>query len=439
MAVSFLFSLGLAEFLLRLTEDGRVWKRRYLQDHALIQQPAYRYDPRVLVRFRPYWQGKSFYSGGAEYVRLHINSHGFRFPEYSLGTPPETKRIALIGDSLVAAVQVEAESHFRSLAEDALSKRVSTEILSFGIPGCGPVSHLNLYRHYVQRFQPDVVVLGIYTGNDFTDDPDVRWKDARGKLVDEPFASAGGDLGKYLKANSCLVMLGWAALRKPQLVAQEQQHIRHVSVDQTTAGGFEALASHELAGVSPRLFESMLGVWDELLRLCHQNGQKTIVILFPEQGNTYSDSPNRVYLRKSTLQTRLAEHFRNLGCETITWTEMLPAHAERFPSCPWAKHLDYLSESGHEILGEILAEECAKLFDSMDHKFRKQINELNSYLPELLRDMENVTLLDIGPKLLDENGFLPKEIMPDTTHPSKKGYEIWAKAIEPELQKMLGQ
>lgn len=74
-----------------------------------------------------------------------------------------------------------------------------------------------------------------------------------------------------------------------------------------------------------------------------------------------------------------------------------------------------------------------------DHPHRKEINELNSYLPELLKDMENVTLLDIGPKFLDEKGHLSAEIMPDTTHPSEKGYEIWAKAIEPELKKMLGE
>jgi beta-glucosidase len=74
-----------------------------------------------------------------------------------------------------------------------------------------------------------------------------------------------------------------------------------------------------------------------------------------------------------------------------------------------------------------------------DHRFRKQINELNSYLPELLKDMKNVTLLDIGPKFLDDKGFLLKGVMPDTTHPSEKGYEIWAKAIEPELNRMLGE
>jgi beta-glucosidase len=57
----------------------------------------------------------------------------------------------------------------------------------------------------------------------------------------------------------------------------------------------------------------------------------------------------------------------------------------------------------------------------------------------LLKGMKNVTLLDIGPKFLDEKGFLLKDVMPDTTHPSEKGYEIWAKAIEPELKEMLGE
>ena len=74
-----------------------------------------------------------------------------------------------------------------------------------------------------------------------------------------------------------------------------------------------------------------------------------------------------------------------------------------------------------------------------DHRFRKQINEINSLLPDLLKGMENVTLLDIGPNFVDDKGFLLKGIMPDTTHPSEKGYEIWAKAVDPVLKKLLGE
>jgi beta-glucosidase len=36
-------------------------------------------------------------------------------------------------------------------------------------------------------------------------------------------------------------------------------------------------------------------------------------------------------------------------------------------------------------------------------------------------------------------GFLSKEIAPDSTHLSEKGFEIWARALEPELKKLLGE
>ena len=75
----------------------------------------------------------------------------------------------------------------------------------------------------------------------------------------------------------------------------------------------------------------------------------------------------------------------------------------------------------------------------IDHPHRKEIDELNSYLPALLKDLPKVTFLDIGKEFLDDKGFLSEEMMPDTTHPSEKGHEIWARAIEAELKKMLNE
>ena len=76
---------------------------------------------------------------------------------------------------------------------------------------------------------------------------------------------------------------------------------------------------------------------------------------------------------------------------------------------------------------------------NLDHPHRKEIIELNSYLPALLKDIPNVTYQDIGPKFLDNKGFLSKEMMPDTTHPSEKGHEIWAQAIVPKLKQLMGK
>ncbi|HAN83195.1 MAG TPA: hypothetical protein DCQ59_08235 [Verrucomicrobiales bacterium] len=77
--------------------------------------------------------------------------------------------------------------------------------------------------------------------------------------------------------------------------------------------------------------------------------------------------------------------------------------------------------------------------EQIDHPHRKQIIELNSYLPDLLKDIPNVSFMDIGSEFLDEKGFLSREMMPDTTHPSEKAHEIWAQAITPKLREMMGK
>ncbi|MDR0870959.1 MAG: GDSL-type esterase/lipase family protein [Planctomycetaceae bacterium] len=72
-----------------------------------------------------------------------------------------------------------------------------------------------------------------------------------------------------------------------------------------------------------------------------------------------------------------------------------------------------------------------------DDGMRKKVDEINSYLPKLLKGKENLTLLDINPVFLDKDNVLSKDIMPDFLHPNEYGYELWAKAVEPVLTKIL--
>ena len=50
-----------------------------------------------------------------------------------------------------------------------------------------------------------------------------------------------------------------------------------------------------------------------------------------------------------------------------------------------------------------------------------------------------VHYLDIGPRFLQDDGTLSREIMPDLLHLSEKGYTIWAESIEPTLKKLMGE
>jgi len=70
---------------------------------------------------------------------------------------------------------------------------------------------------------------------------------------------------------------------------------------------------------------------------------------------------------------------------------------------------------------------------------RRQVNEKTNEIFKKLADGKIVHYLDIGPKFLQDDGTLTREIMPDLLHLSKKGYAIWAESIEPTLKTLLGE
>lgn len=69
----------------------------------------------------------------------------------------------------------------------------------------------------------------------------------------------------------------------------------------------------------------------------------------------------------------------------------------------------------------------------------RQGNEKVNAMIQKLADGENVIYFDFGKKFLTDNGILTKEIMADRLHPGKKGYRIWAEAIEPFIVKYVDE
>lgn len=61
----------------------------------------------------------------------------------------------------------------------------------------------------------------------------------------------------------------------------------------------------------------------------------------------------------------------------------------------------------------------------------KKINEIISRLG----DGQKVIYIDFGDKFLNADGTMNRDLLPDTIHPSAKGYELWANAIQPIVDK----
>jgi len=67
---------------------------------------------------------------------------------------------------------------------------------------------------------------------------------------------------------------------------------------------------------------------------------------------------------------------------------------------------------------------------------RSRLQAVNVELAKL-DDAKNIRYLGIWKEFLSDDGTLSKDIMPDALHPSARGYEIWASAMQPLLDEMM--
>jgi hypothetical protein len=109
---------------------------------------------------------------GEAYIR--VNSDGLRDREHSTTKPPNTIRIAVLGDSYPEALNVSQEEAFWSVMESRLQQcgafaGKSVEVLNFGVSGYGTAQELLTLREEVWKYSPDVVMLAVTTSNDIAD------------------------------------------------------------------------------------------------------------------------------------------------------------------------------------------------------------------------------------------------------------------------------
>ncbi len=72
--------------------------------------------------------------------------------------------------------------------------------------------------------------------------------------------------------------------------------------------------------------------------------------------------------------------------------------------------------------------------EKADNPLRAKIKQINETI-STLADGKKVIYVDFGDKFLQPDGTLSRDIMPDFLHPNAAGYEIWANAIAPIVDK----
>jgi lysophospholipase L1-like esterase len=129
-------------------------------------------------------------------IEYRVNSHGFRDRERTLEKPPDTYRIALLGDSSVFGHGVALEDSLPAKLErrfTELEPAPRVEVFNCGVYGYNTRQELALLRKRVIAFEPDLVVV-LFNYNDVTPrDPahigrpaEARWITRLGLPIREP-------------------------------------------------------------------------------------------------------------------------------------------------------------------------------------------------------------------------------------------------------------
>jgi hypothetical protein len=172
-------------------------------------------DPVVGSRYRPHFRGRVFVEESGREVLLAFNRDGFRGRDVPYERTTDGRRVAVLGDSLVAAIACDeadtAVGHLERLLNSS-SPGHRWEVLNFGVSGSSTGQELVLFREVVARYRPDIVIVAYFVGNDFSDNstrlssnPRIYFEiDRDGNLVQRPLSAARSALSTWLNAHSRL-------------------------------------------------------------------------------------------------------------------------------------------------------------------------------------------------------------------------------------------
>jgi hypothetical protein len=124
-------------------------------------------DPVAGLRLRP--NTRIRYTTVEFSTEIAINAQGVRDDEPIGPKPANERRLVILGDSLVLSVQVPFEGTFGEQLERRLNARGGSarwRVINAGVQGYGPVQEWFFFDKIAAAFEPDVVLIVPFVGND---------------------------------------------------------------------------------------------------------------------------------------------------------------------------------------------------------------------------------------------------------------------------------
>jgi hypothetical protein len=131
--------------------------------YALETNMYYAADEYTGFRHKPYSNGSYLNN-----IPAVANSRGHRDEEVEIPKPDGVYRVLVSGDSFTAGANVLREEAYAQVLERLLKETASTEVdvVNSGVGGWSPFQYAQYLEHYGTEFEPDLIVVGLFVGND---------------------------------------------------------------------------------------------------------------------------------------------------------------------------------------------------------------------------------------------------------------------------------
>lgn len=163
--------------------------------------------------YLPSFSGDIYVPEAGRKIHLQFNRHGFRGEDRPKDKPPGVRRIAVLGDSMIAAIAVEERHtlvHQLEWTLNASGNNANWEAFNFGVSAASPGTELVVYRKLAAQWHPDIVLVAFFLGNDISDSsreldnyPRIYFDiNGDGQLTQRPFSAKKASLSNTLNRYS---------------------------------------------------------------------------------------------------------------------------------------------------------------------------------------------------------------------------------------------
>ncbi|MEZ5924321.1 MAG: GDSL-type esterase/lipase family protein [Hyphomicrobiaceae bacterium] len=266
--------------------------------HNVTINGVIRYEPGAKATFR--------HPDGSE-TSVTINADGWNStkPYYELDKRPGTLRLAVIGDSYVHGAFIDTKDGFPEIVEHELNQAgINSEVYRFGMDGAPLSQYLQMLRHEVLPFKPDIAVVQLIH-NDF--DESYRFIGTR---YSSSFLKINvDDAGRFTEVEPTPFEPGWPDLLRElktfrYLYYETNAYLKLKSLVSQYVWGEEVLFSPEFisSAVDIRNLEEMdkirfvtRYVMHEMKQLADANGIRLLFVMDGVREAIYDGKPRSAY------------------------------------------------------------------------------------------------------------------------------------------------